>query len=170
MASAAPVARGTRRISSMADLQICSACGEEKTASEFRIRKKIPLTVTSSCRACWTSWRKVRRSSFPESRPEVQRRYNLKRHWGFTPDDFARILEKQGGGCAVCGNPDPGGRGSFHVDHDHVTGEFRGLLCHGCNTGLGLFKDDSDRLMQAMMYLLRFQEKGNVTSNSGVEK
>ena len=39
------------------------------------------------------------------------------------------------------------------VDHDHISGEFRGHLCHNCNRGIGIFKDDKDRMMRAIFYL-----------------
>lgn len=43
---------------------------------------------------------------------------------------------------------------SVAIDHDHVTGNIRGLLCNGCNKGLGLFKDDVNILQKAKEYLL----------------
>jgi hypothetical protein len=49
---------------------------------------------------------------------------------------------------------EPGGRGDcFKVDHDHVTGAVRALLCHGCNIGIGLFRDDPGLLEDAASYL-----------------
>lgn len=60
------------------------------------------------------------------------------RKFKITPADFDRMLEEQGGRCAICGTTEPRGRGRFHVDHDHTSNVVRGLLCTACNTGLGL--------------------------------
>ena len=56
------------------------------------------------------------------------------RQLGVTDDDYARLLEAQGGGCAICGATPKTRR--LHVDHDHATGRVRGLLCHRCNRAL----------------------------------
>lgn len=84
---------------------------------------------------------------------EGQRRRRLASH-GLTPDAYDRMLEDQGGGCAICGTTDTGRRtGVFAIDHDHRTGRVRGLLCSSCNNGLGRFGDDPDRLERAAQYL-----------------
>lgn len=62
-------------------------------------------------------------------------------------------LAAQGNRCAACGTDDPGNVNGWVTDHDHVTGEVRGILCHGCNIGLGAFKDSIDRLQRAIRYL-----------------
>lgn len=59
----------------------------------------------------------------------------------------------------ICSNPgcattNPGLR-SWHKDHDHTTGKFRGLLCHGCNVALGFLKDDKNRIAGLLLYLER---------------
>ena len=56
------------------------------------------------------------------------------RQLGVAGDDYARLLEAQGGGCAICGATPKTRR--LHVDHDHATGMVRGLLCHRCNRAL----------------------------------
>lgn len=77
---------------------------------------------------------------------------------GMTLEQYNAMLEKQDGVCAICGGP-PGGRWDrFHADHDHKTGEARGLLCHGCNTGIGNLKDDPEILEKAAAYLRRTRE------------
>jgi hypothetical protein len=60
---------------------------------------------------------------------------------------LAYLSEQQNGLCAICGLPEE------HVDHDHVTGQVRGLLCAGCNKGLGFFRDSPQLLRQAAEYL-----------------
>ncbi|MBM3661163.1 MAG: hypothetical protein FJW95_16895 [Actinobacteria bacterium] len=62
------------------------------------------------------------------------------------------MLEAQGGGCAICGRPEPEG-GSLHVDHDHETGAVRGLLCFRCNGALGNLDENVERLADAIAYL-----------------
>lgn len=81
--------------------------------------------------------------------------------YGLDEKAVLQLLGEQGGGCAICGSPEPGGRGSWTVDHDHsccpgvkTCGScIRGVLCHGCNLMLGHAKDSSERLLAAARYL-----------------
>ena len=82
----------------------------------------------------------------------ADRKSYLKRKYGITPEEYDKLLAEQGGGCAICGRPPTPGI-SLHVDHDHVTGAIRGLLCFRCNNALGDFDDDHDRLRAALSYL-----------------
>jgi hypothetical protein len=61
------------------------------------------------------------------------------------------MLKDQNGGCAICYKPE--GSRMFDVDHDHKTGEVRGLLCTSCNRVLGHAKDSVERLLAAARYL-----------------
>lgn len=69
-----------------------------------------------------------------------------------TVEQYERMLADQGGGCAICGSPRDAKR-SLAVDHDHATGAIRGILCSGCNTGLGLLRDSRELLLRAADYL-----------------
>lgn len=60
------------------------------------------------------------------------------------------MAESQGWACKIC-NRIP--ENKLHVDHCHETGKIRGLLCGGCNVGLGHFGDDPERLKYAAAYL-----------------
>ena len=70
--------------------------------------------------------------------------------------DYFILVHQQGGMCATCDYRQPKDmKGRLVVDHDHATGEVRGLLCPACNTGLGYFKDNPHALRAAANYLER---------------
>lgn len=75
--------------------------------------------------------------------------------YGMGVEEFGELLASQNGLCAICRTDEPGGKGSWHVDHDHDAGGVRGLLCHHCNVGLGNFKDNPQKLRMAADYLER---------------
>ena len=92
-------------------------------------------------------------SDTPQSRNR-RTEYYLNKLYGITLADYDNMLEEQEGMCGICKTETPGGSGSrFHVDHNHDTGEVRGLLCANCNLGLGKFKDSKDFLTKAIEYL-----------------
>ena len=86
----------------------------------------------------------------PEQRALMQI-YQLKRRYGITFADYYRMLEEQGGGCAICGYRPKKRR--LSVDHDHETGQIRGLLCVSCNRGLPWFSESPELLDRAAEYL-----------------
>lgn len=89
--------------------------------------------------------------------PEERQDFNLRRTYGVSLQEKNEMLERQGGVCAICGTGIPGSRG-WQLDHCHNKKHVRGILCHGCNTGLGLFKDSPEALRKAIEYLERFQD------------
>lgn len=72
--------------------------------------------------------------------------------YGITVEEYWVMFESQLGLCAICKTEQPDGR-SMAIDHCHAKGHVRGLLCRRCNTGLGVFEDDIDRLLSAVAYL-----------------
>jgi hypothetical protein len=91
------------------------------------------------------AWREANRDRIRDR--VLRKRYNM------TLGQHDALLASQGGRCAVCSADEPGGAGAWHVDHDHSTGEVRGLLCALCNVGLGMFKDNVDIMQRAVAYL-----------------
>lgn len=74
-------------------------------------------------------------------------------------DEYDSLADSQGYLCAICGrecmeeNPVPRDPNRLYVDHNHITGSVRGLLCNNCNLGLGAFLDNSSLLEIARTYL-----------------
>jgi hypothetical protein len=112
----------------------CRRCDQIRPFSEWHKNSRQSDGLTSYCKPC---------------RKELGRLSHLKRTFGLTPQQLAAIIEAQDGTCAVCDGPPQ------HIDHDHATGEVRGVLCGPCNMGLGQFQDDPTRLTRAASYLRR---------------
>lgn len=91
---------------------------------------------------------------------EQHRAYNRKQKFGVTREDFQKMKDAQDNLCAICGTSDPRGRGEFHIDHCHITGKLRGLLCSPCNLALGGFKDSPAILNKALEYLAKYKTIG----------
>lgn len=86
-------------------------------------------------------------------RGKDQRAHNLKCAYGLTIAQWDQILAVQGGVCAICRQVSRSAK-PLCVDHDHKTGQVRGLLCQHCNTALGMLEDSPDRLKNALAYLV----------------
>jgi hypothetical protein len=99
------------------------------------------------CQGCTDVAR--RRNKLPQNKAS-QRRSDLKRRYGITPEQYGEMVVSQRGRCAICQI-----QADLQIDHDHSTGAIRGLLCHKCNKVLGLMSDSSERLESALAYLER---------------
>lgn len=95
-----------------------------------------------------------------DSKYEMQRNHALIKKYGISLDEFWNYWIVFKGKCSICENelklPERRKGQSLDVvavDHDHNTGQIRGLLCNGCNKGLGLFKDSPQLLESAINYL-----------------
>jgi hypothetical protein len=137
----------------------CSRCGEDKPHGEFYPDRSKRTGLSSQCRPCSIEgarerYRKNRdrvraymRDYHRKHRDEARER-QLVREYGITQADYDRMHEEQAGLCAICGAGE-----KLHVDHCHASGAVRGLLCSGCNRGIGFLGDDPERLSAAAAYL-----------------
>ena len=73
------------------------------------------------------------RQDWRNENKEYQRRYHLQRTYGITPEQYNELLEKQDHKCFICERPKEAFKKPLAVDHNHKTGEIRGLLCDHCN-------------------------------------
>lgn len=88
-----------------------------------------------------------------EANKDRVKHLNLQRDFGITLDDYNKLLNKQNECCCICHKHQSEFKIKLAVDHNHETGEVRGLLCTNCNNGLGRFKDNKDLLSEAIKYL-----------------
>lgn len=117
-----------------------------RAAQERRnVRRRANPSIAADNRRRAREWR--------ESHPEEFRGHSLARR-GITTAEYDARLAEQGHVCAICHRTDSRGH-RLAVDHDHATGAIRGLLCKDCNLALGLFGDNTERLIGAIDYLGR---------------
>lgn len=88
----------------------------------------------------------------PDRAKRLARARKLKDKYGITMDEFDAMLHAQGGVCKLCMGP-PNHKQPFAVDHCHVTGTIRGLLCFRCNRALGMLEDNAALLRRGAAYL-----------------
>lgn len=139
-------------------LKRCNACFEVKDITEFSINRSCSDGLMRQCRKCNTA----RVQIFNQNRTAVAVRKTQYRKHGLTKEQYDELHQAQDGKCAVCEiDLSMLAPKRIHIDHDHgccvssySCGEcIRGILCHDCNVGLGLFKDDLGILEKAMKYL-----------------
>lgn len=138
-------------------LRRCAMCREIRQLEDF-YRNPTNGKVFSYCRPCATAYvKRVRRKG---ATTDLNRQARL----GITPRQVADLRYAQGGKCAICGSATSvlkdGQERSLDVDHDHETGEVRGLLCIRCNRGIGIFGDRVELLLTAAQYLLNPPARG----------
>jgi 5-methylcytosine-specific restriction endonuclease McrA len=138
-----PKARFRREVLVPDGSQWCPDCGAVKPLSEFVRNASNASGWSSYCKPCHNIRGKAAKDKVGGSRT-----YHLKRRYGITAADADAMLEGQGGLCAICK-----ALPAAHVDHDHVTGAVRAMLCFNCNGGLGQFRDDPEILRAAADYV-----------------
>jgi|SRR6266576_983073 len=118
---------------------VCKECKQSKPVTGYYPDNH------SRCRECiYLANKRWRRKATPEER----RTWYLKAEYGITPEQYQVLYEVQRGRCRICKC-----RKELVVDHDHKTGRVRGLLCNGCNVGIGRLGDTAFVAYRAYLYL-----------------
>lgn len=136
------------------ETKTCSRCGEVKPADQFYSKRR-------RCKPCQL----VMQREYRANKPGYHRKHNLRHRYGLTYDDFHSILEAQNYSCAICEVEISHGLEyrtdrSVAVDHNHDTGEVRGILCSKCNLVLGHARESTEILYKSIVYL---SERGTYT-------
>jgi hypothetical protein len=161
------------------ETKICSRCKQDKSISEFGVRKNRPGGLQSTCRSCNRELSRDWRSANPRKVAVAAKLYKADnaeklakydqtywsenkaklaadarlRKYGISQEQFDELLKTQNGQCAVCQMNFADANKAAFVDHCHATGRVRGLLCTKCNSGIGLLGDTLERLEAAVAYL-----------------
>ena len=133
----------------------CRVCNILKNENDYYLCKRKggnPEARHTECKEC----AKARIKASRDANPDAARDSHLRRTYGITLADFNKMLLAQGSKCACCGTGKPGGKhNQWCVDHDHVTGSVRELLCKDCNIVLGLVEDSPEHLQRLIAYIIK---------------
>ena len=167
------------------DTKVCSKCGTEQEIVLFNRDRSKSSGYRSWCKTCDNINSRIqynkdpqlrrdqrkeyyyenredeiqRRGEFRKNNVDMHRSHKYKQLYGITLERFEEMRTSQKCSCAICGKHESQNKNKkLFVDHNHNTGKVRELLCHGCNTGIGLLQDDVDLLQKAMDYLIKHKE------------
>lgn len=126
----------------------CTTCYRVKPTEEFR-GSIDPSTLTKTCQSCRTRVLEANRRRVAKNVRPGDSSHRFKTY-GLTSFDYDNIVKAQEGKCAICKEPLTN---VSVIDHCHGSRKVRGILCRPCNTGLGLFKDNTKHLLCAVEYL-----------------
>lgn len=136
----------------------CNKCHKDLPEEDFRAVAVVGVVQALN----WRAGKKVRRKicknchsieSKKHYNYEKKRNQHLERRYNISQEDYDLMFKKQGEKCAICGRGEK--QNSLSVDHDHETGEIRGLLCPPCNRAIGILGDDIVGVERALHYLKR---------------
>lgn len=129
----------------------CSRCKKTLPVDQFGFVSRTQR-LKSWCNPCSAAYAVKYRAAGRMRGPR------LKHSYGISENEYQQMLDTQNGCCAICKRIETrvGRTGAvlpLCVDHNHTTGDIRGLLCSSCNQGLGFMQDDPDRFRAAANYL-----------------
>ena len=152
------------------ETKFCTMCGEEKPLTAFRSRGgDLKHLLKSRCNSCLY----LEHRKWIDRNPDRVREYRNKDSWtlakrcarrGITPEQLIDRYERQEQCCAICKSEIE--LIDSAIDHNHETGEFRGVLCKQCNRALGMFGDSTFVLKNAIEYLEAF---GSYCEEAGIK-
>jgi hypothetical protein len=142
----------------------CSRCEQDRPVAMFDRYRRSPSGLAGWCKPCAKQYREPSRDAhrvYVKKHYEANRDLYLARtkvsRYKITLEEYRSLCGAQNDLCAICSRPETrkinGRVTALSVDHDHATGKVRGLLCHGCNVGLGGFRDQPELLVKAINYL-----------------
>jgi hypothetical protein len=154
----------------------CTKCGEQKPLLDFTKRKSSKDGLDLWCKSCKSTSHKnflLKNKNYilinrkrakkwnrenKERRQIIVQKNNYKKRYGLSVEQKQELINKQDSKCAICTN-DLKDTHDVCVDHNHVTGAIRGILCRKCNLGIGHLNDSIEILKSAQKYLQKYAKK-----------
>ena len=131
-------------------MKTCSKCKEEKQLIDFAKTGRREGLFASLCKPCSSKKASAWNKNNPEKRRLYSRRNKLKKQYGISPEQYDEMIKSQEAKCLICEK-----NRKLVIDHNHKTGEVRGLLCNQCNAGIGYFYENPSIMKKAIKYVIK---------------
>ena len=150
--------------------RVCKTCGKTPLEVEFGALKTTIDGLRTICKSCDSSRAnemlknhsdEKKLARLERSRSDNYKNTVLKKKFGITMDFYKELLSRQSNCCAICSLLF-GVETLPNIDHNHLTGRVRGLLCRACNLGLGHFRDSPTKIENIVKYLERSSEEFHI--------
>lgn len=150
--------------------RICKRCGTERPITDFHIVKECLEGRRPVCKFCIRKqqkknyktnikFRRAKQRKWHTDNPRASKGSKLKSTYGITIEQYDIMFGVQGGVCSICGCPEIVKRNhkikNLAVDHNHITGKIRGLLCQKCNQALGLLNENPVIIKNLLEYITK---------------
>lgn len=142
-------------------MQTCTQCGANYEPNPRGPRIKY-VGLCPKCRK--KKHTEVHIQKHREAYLQKHRFYHKKHAYGIDAKKFAKLYQDQAGQCAICGirfPPLSKREKRIVVDHNHLTGEVRGLLCGQCNSAVGMAKESVYIVERLLLYLKKHEQTSN---------
>lgn len=127
--------------------KLCPRCDRELSVEHFYKDRRCKSGFSTWCKECCREGSlKSYHGRNPERRREVAYTHKLRYRYGLSDEQIKGLPTS----CEICGNDS-----NLVVDHNHITGSYRGRLCRKCNSAIGMLNDDPNLIRLAMVYLER---------------
>lgn len=147
----------------------CSKCETIKELALFYKNRRNKDGLYDWCKSCWSSFsycedRKKKRNingmekGYSQKRKDYSKNWMLKKNYGITIEELEVIRISQDNKCAICRKEEASLKYGLCVDHNHITGKVRGLLCRNCNCAIGMFDENINFMTSSIEYLKKHNE------------
>ncbi len=127
------------------DRKICSSCRADLPLSAFDKNRSFKDGLANQCHDCL----RASRRKWREANPRLHKARHIKNRYGVALEEYEAMVQDADGKCPICGEAQSPPFEVLDLDHDHITGKVRGLLCRACNLALGGARDDP-RILRAL--------------------
>lgn len=131
----------------------CVDCKEIKLCSDFHKKPALIDGFDKKCKDC--RFKMTEKYEHSDKCIKSRKEYYYIKNYNLTYVDIEKLRRERNCKCEICNISESSLKRGLHIDHDHATGAFRGLLCDNCNKSLGLLKDSIEVLNKAIEYLKR---------------